>query len=165
MFRDYVWDCRRWMFPAKRFNWLVKLGIDRHSASGHFHLGNCSRIRNIVFSAIPRLYEPRQVSCIIYVFGDLKIISVVRLFRYRFLMEGIYWPSFSQRRSLSLRKENWRFIKPYNGINSMFFNFWLNPWHIPRGPFCLHNFDLPVYLVRGNHDPELDFFIKVINYN
>ena len=73
LFRDYVWDCRRWIFSAKRFNWHVKLGVDRHSASDHFHLGNCSRIRSIVFSATPRSYEPRQVSCIICVLVILKL--------------------------------------------------------------------------------------------
>ena len=72
LFRDYVWDCRRWIFSAKRFNWQVKLGVDRHCASGHFHLGNCSRIRSIVFSATPRSYESRQVYCIICVLVILK---------------------------------------------------------------------------------------------
>ena len=97
LFRDYVWDCRRWIFSAKRFNWHVILGVDRHSASSHFHLGNCSRIRSIVFSATPRSYESRQVSCII-------CIIYLRLFRYRFSMEAIYWPSFAQWHPLSLRK-------------------------------------------------------------
>ena len=73
LFRDYIWDCRRWIFSAKRFNWHVKLGVDRHSASSHFHLGNCSRIPNIVFSATPRSYESRQVSCIICVLVILKL--------------------------------------------------------------------------------------------
>ena len=73
LFRDYVWDCRRWIFSAKRFNWHVKLGVDRHSASSQFHLGNCSRIPNIVFSATPRSYESRQVSCIICVLVILKL--------------------------------------------------------------------------------------------
>ena len=40
----------------------------------------------------------------LFAFGYLKIISMIRLFRYRFFMEGIYWPSFTQRHPLSLRK-------------------------------------------------------------
>ena len=37
----------------------------------------------------------------------------------------------------------------------MFFNFRLNPWHIYKGSVCFHKFDPPVYLGKGNHDPEL----------
>ena len=40
----------------------------------------------------------------LFAFGYLKIIPMIRLFRYRFFMEAIYWPSFTQRHSLSLRK-------------------------------------------------------------
>ena len=37
----------------------------------------------------------------------------------------------------------------------MFFNFRLNPWHIHKRSVSFHKFDLPVYLGKGNHDPEL----------
>ena len=37
----------------------------------------------------------------------------------------------------------------------MVFNFRLNPWHINKRSVSFHKFDLPVYLGKGNHDPEL----------
>ena len=37
----------------------------------------------------------------------------------------------------------------------MFFNFRLNPRHIHKRSVSFHKFDLPVYLGKGNHDPEL----------
>ena len=40
----------------------------------------------------------------LFAFGHLKIISMTRLFRYRFFTEAIYRPSFTQRHSSSLRK-------------------------------------------------------------
>ena len=43
----------------------------------------------------------------------------------------------------------------YNGVKSTFFDFRLNPWDIHTRSFCFHKFDLPVYLGKGNHDPEL----------
>ena len=37
----------------------------------------------------------------------------------------------------------------------MVFNFRLNPRHIHKRSVSFHKFDLPVYLGKGNHDPEL----------
>ena len=37
----------------------------------------------------------------------------------------------------------------------MVFNFRLNPRYIHKRSVSFHKFDLPVYLGKGNHDPEL----------